>query len=177
MALIRGYRGAEPLLARGAWLAENAAVIGDVEIGEDANIWYGCVVRGDVGRVRIGRGANLQDMSCVHMTEELSSGIIGDDVSIGHGVIIHGAVIEAGALIGMGSVLMDNVRIGEQSIVGAGSLLTANTVIPPRSMAFGRPARVVRPLSPEECLAGRQTARKYVRLARTHEAERESARR
>src|SRR5690606_6694567 len=103
-----------------------------------------------------------------HMTENLSDAIIEDEVSVGHAVIIHGAMIEGGALIGMGSVVMDNARVGEEAIVGAGSLVTGNTKIPPRTLALGRPARVVRELTSEEARAGRTTADKYVKLGHIH---------
>lgn len=166
MGLVKRYKEIAPTLAAGVWLAETAAVIGDVVLGEDTNVWYGSVIRGDVGAVRIGCRVNVQDLSCIHMTEKLSSSIIEDDVSIGHGVIVHGARIERGVLVGMGTILMDNAVIGEQAIVGAGSLVTAGTVIPPRTLALGRPARVIRPLREDEIGAGEHTARKYVRLAR-----------
>jgi carbonic anhydrase/acetyltransferase-like protein (isoleucine patch superfamily) len=171
MALIKAYRGIRPQLGKRVFLAESASVTGDVVVGDDCNIWYGCVVRGDVGKIRFGRRVNLQDLSCVHTTENLSEALVDDDVSMGHGVILHGAIIEAGVLVGMGSVLMDNARIGAQSIIGAGSLVTAGTIIPPRSLAFGRPAKVVRSLDDKELLAGKSTAEKYVKLGREHGAE------
>lgn len=166
MGLVKRYKDVAPTLGAGVWLAETAAVIGDVVLGPDTNVWYGTVIRGDVGAVRIGCRVNLQDLCCVHMTENVSTSIIDDDVSLGHGVIVHGARVERGALIGMGSILMDNAVVGEQTIVGAGSLVTAGTVLPPRVLALGRPARVVRPLRDDELEAGLKTARKYVRLAR-----------
>lgn len=166
MGLVKRYKEAVPTLASGVWLAETAAVIGDVVLGEDTNVWYGTVIRGDVGAVRIGKRVNLQDLCCVHMTERISTASIDDDVSLGHGVIVHGARVERGALIGMGSILMDNAVVGEQTIVGAGSLVTVGTILPPRVLAHGRPARVVRPLREDELEAGLKTAQKYVRLAR-----------
>jgi len=165
MGLVKRYRQVAPRLGAGVWLAETAAVIGDVVLGEGTNVWYGSVIRGDVGAVVIGSRVNVQDLCCIHMTENLSSSIIEDEVSLGHGVIVHGARIETGALIGMGTIVMDNAVIGAESIVGAGSLVTAGTIIPPRVLALGRPARVVRPLRDDEVDAGRKTARKYVRLA------------
>jgi carbonic anhydrase/acetyltransferase-like protein (isoleucine patch superfamily) len=126
------------------------------------------VLRGDVGEIRIGQRVNVQDLTCIHMTENLSRTIVEDEVSIGHSVVIHGAIIEGGALIGMGSVVMDNARVGEEAIIGAGSLVTGNMIIPPRTLAMGRPARVVRELSGEEILAGRTTAAKYVKLGQIH---------
>jgi len=166
LAVVKKYRAIAPTLGAGVWLAETSAVIGDVVLGDDTNVWYGSVIRGDVGAVRIGQRVNVQDLCCIHMTENLSSSIIEDDVSLGHGVIVHGARIRRGALIGMGSIVMDNAEIGEQSIIGAGSLVTADTVIPPRTLALGRPARVVRPLREDETGWGWNTAQKYVRLAK-----------
>lgn len=171
MAIVRAFRGVSPQMGEGVFLAENASVSGDVQLGDDCNIWYGCVVRGDVGKIRFGKRVNLQDLSCVHTTENVSESILEDDVSVGHGVILHGAIVESGVLVGMGSILMDNARVGAQSIIGAGSLVTAGTIIPPRSLAFGRPARVVRALDEREMLAGQRTAEKYVRLGRDHQKE------
>lgn len=168
MAVVRAYGKVEPRFGARVWLAETATIVGDVELGDDTNIWFGTVIRGDVGKVRIGHSVNVQDMSCIHMTQGTSDAIIADEVSIGHGVIIHGGIIEAGALIGMGSILLDNARIGEEALVGAGSLVTSGTVIPPRTLALGRPAKVVRELSAEEAKAGRATAAKYMALARDH---------
>lgn len=165
-ALVKPFEGHTPVFGRGVRLAENATVVGDVVLGDGVNLWYGGVVRGDVGKVRIGRNANLQDLCCVHMTKYKSDAILGDDVSIGHGAIIHGAIVEDGVLVGMGAIVMDNARIGEQSIVGAGSLVTQDVVVPPRSLVMGRPARVVRPLKDEELLAGFKTAERYLGLAR-----------
>ncbi len=168
MAIIRTFEGTAPKLERGVFLADNVSVIGDVHIGEDSNLWYGTVVRGDVGRVRIGRRVNIQDLTMVHMTESLSEALIDDDVSIGHTAIIHGAILERGVLVGMGAIVMDNARIGENSVVGAGSLVTGGKEIPPGVLAMGRPAKVIRDLRPEELLYGRNTAEKYVKLARKH---------
>lgn len=170
-ALVKAYRGILPVLKQGCFLADNATVVGDVELGEDANVWYGAVLRGDVGKIRIAAGANIQDLACVHMTKNRSNAIIGECVSVGHSAIVHGAIIDPGALIGMGAIVMDNARIGEESLIGAGSLVTEGTVIPPRTLALGRPAKVVRELSPEEALAGRRTAERYLGLAAEHRAE------
>lgn len=169
MAVIRRFREHVPVLGERIFLADGVAVVGDVVIGDDTNIWYGTVIRGDVGKVRIGARVNVQDLSCIHMTTGISDAIIMDEASIGHGVIVHGAIVESGALVGMGCVLMDNARIGEEALIGAGSLVTSGTHIPPRTLAHGRPARVIRDLTPEECGAGRATSKKYVGLARFHQ--------
>jgi carbonic anhydrase/acetyltransferase-like protein (isoleucine patch superfamily) len=168
MALVLPYLSIHPDIADGVFLASTVQVIGDVVIGEDANIWYGTVIRGDVGAVRIGKRANIQDLCCLHMTKHISTTVIGDDVSIGHSVIVHGATVEDGALIGMGCILMDNAVIGADAIVGAGSLVTGGVHIPPRTLALGRPARVVRELTDEELGAGRRTSERYLGLAQDH---------
>jgi carbonic anhydrase/acetyltransferase-like protein (isoleucine patch superfamily) len=168
MALVLPYLGTTPRIGTGVFLAATCSVVGDIEIGDDSNIWYGCVLRGDVGKIRIGKRVNVQDLTCIHMTENLSASIIEDEVSIGHSVVIHGAIIEGGVLVGMGSVVMDNAHIGQEAIIGAGSLVTGNTKIPPRTLAVGRPARVVRELSADEIRAGRATATKYVKLGQVH---------
>lgn len=170
-ALVKAYRGISPRLGDGCFLADNATVVGDVELGGGVNVWYGAVLRGDVGKIRIAQGANIQDLACVHMTKNRSNAIIGESVSVGHGAIVHGAMIEPGALIGMGVILMDNARIGEECLIGAGALVTEGTVIPPRSLALGRPARVIRQLSAEEAQAGRRTAERYLGLAAEHRIE------
>jgi gamma-carbonic anhydrase len=164
-ALVKAFEGISPQIGSGVRLAENATVVGDVVLGEGVNVWYGSVIRADVGRVRVGRNANLQDLCCIHMTKYKSDSILGDDVSIGHAAIVHGAIIEEGVLVGMGAIVMDNARIGAQSIVGAGSLVTENVVIPPRSLVLGRPGRVVRTLTDVEILAGAHTSQRYLGLA------------
>jgi carbonic anhydrase/acetyltransferase-like protein (isoleucine patch superfamily) len=168
MALVKPFEGFMPVIGQNVRLAENATIVGDVELGDGLNLWYGGVIRGDVGKVRIGKNANLQDLCCVHMTKYRSDAILGESVSVGHSAIIHGAVVEDGVLIGMGAIVMDNAVIGEQSIVGAGSLVTQGVTIPPRSLVMGRPARVIRPLDEEEVQAGRKTAERYLGLASSH---------
>lgn len=168
MALIKAYREVLPRMGAGVRLAENSTIIGDVELGEGVNLWYGCVLRGDVGKIVIGKKSNLQDLCCVHMTKHKSDAILGEEVSVGHAAIVHGAIIEDGVLVGMGAVVMDNARIGEGSIVGAGALVTGGVVIPPRSLVIGRPAKVVRPLREDEWEAGRKTCARYLGLAEEH---------
>ena len=167
-ALLRSYRGVVPKVPESVFLADSVSVIGEVTLGERVNIWYGSVLRGDVGRIEIGEESNIQDLCCLHMTKHRSHTLIGTRVSIGHGAIIHGAQIEDEALIGMGVCLMDNVRVGAQSIVGAGTLVTGDTVIPPRSLVLGRPGKVIRRLAEEECQAGLKTSQRYLGLAEDH---------
>jgi len=167
-AIVRGFAGKLPRLGVGVFLADTAVVIGDVELGDDVNVWYGSVLRGDVGFVRIGARSNIQDLSMVHMTTALSNAEIGEDVTVGHGVIVHGARVESGALVGMGAILLDNCVIGEEAWVAAGSLVSSRTEVPPRTLVRGSPARVVRELNDEEAQRGRLTALHYLDLARGH---------
>jgi carbonic anhydrase/acetyltransferase-like protein (isoleucine patch superfamily) len=169
--IIRKYRGIAPVIERGVYLAPTAAVVGDVSIGEESSIWYGAVLRGDVGRIRIGRRTNVQDLACIHMSKDISSAEIDDHVTIGHGAVIHGARIETGALIGIGSILLDNAVIGAESLVAAGSLVAADFVAPPRVLVRGSPAKVVRDLTEEEWTLGRRLAERYVGVARDHASE------
>lgn len=168
MALIKSFGGVAPLLGKNVFVAENATIVGDVQIGDEANIWYGAVLRGDVGAIRIGPRTSIQDLAMCHMTTGLSNTIIGADVTVGHGVMIHGAEVRDGAVIGLGSILMDQVIVGEEAMVGAGSLLVGKLVVPPRTLVFGRPAKVVRDLTPEELVANRVFTPRYVRLAQGH---------
>jgi carbonic anhydrase/acetyltransferase-like protein (isoleucine patch superfamily) len=170
-AIVRAYRGITPRLARSVYLAPTASVIGDVEIGEDSSVWYGAVLRGDVGRIRIGRRTNVQDLACLHMSLDQSHAVIGDDVTIGHNAVIHGALVEAGALIGIGAILLDNAVIGSEAMVAAGAVVPPKMIVPPRTLARGQPARIVRELSEEEWHLGKKLAERYVGVARDHRAE------
>ena len=160
--LIRPHKGIHPKIGERVFIAETAAVIGDVEIGDDSSIWYGTVVRGDVFHIRIGAGTNIQDNCTIHVTNGTWPTIIAENVSIGHGVIAHGCRIGSGCLIGMGARILDDVEIGEESLVGAGALITEGTRIPPRSLVLGMPARVRRGLSVEEIRRVRQNALNYI---------------
>ncbi len=166
--IIRPYKGKAPKIAETAFIAEGAVIIGDVEIGEHASVWYNCVLRADVGYIRLGARSNVQDGSCVHMTSELSHAVIGEDVTVGHNAVIHGATVHDGALIGMGSILLDNAVIGRESLVAAGSVVPPRMVVPPYSMVRGQPAKVVRELGEDERLEGRRGAEHYLELAAEH---------
>jgi carbonic anhydrase/acetyltransferase-like protein (isoleucine patch superfamily) len=168
MALVYAFDGKAPKLARGAWLAPNATVIGDVELDEDASVWFGAVVRGDIGPIRIGARTNVQDLACLHLTGGLSVTTVGCDVTIGHGAILHGCRVGDGCLIGMGSVLLDNCVIGEGSFVAARSLVTPNKIIPPGSFVVGAPARVLRKVTADEARYGPEGAAHYVEAARKY---------
>ena len=170
MPIVRAFSGKLPEIADDAFLAENATVIGNVVVGSEASVWYGAVVRGDCGYIRIGARSNVQDLSCIHMTTDVSNTEISVEVTIGHGVIVHGAKIGDGALIGMGSVLLDNCEIGAEALVAAGSVVPPRMVVPPRVLVRGSPAKVIRDLRPDELVLGRDGARVYVELARGHRA-------
>ncbi|HLR58972.1 MAG TPA: gamma carbonic anhydrase family protein [Pseudogracilibacillus sp.] len=143
------YKGIKPKIHPSVFVAKNADIIGDVTIDEGSSIWFQTVLRGDVAPTRIGKRVNIQDLSLVHQSPD-SPVIIEDDVTIGHQVTLHGCTIRKNALIGMGSLILDNVEIGENAFIGAGSLLSPGTVIPPNTMAFGRPARVIRDLTDKD---------------------------
>ena len=166
--IVRPYRGISPRLGSGVYLAPTAAVVGDVEIGDESSVWYGAVMRGDVGKVRIGKRTNVQDLACIHMSLDLSNAEIGDEVTIGHQATIHGAKIEDGALIGIGSIVLDNAVIGSEACVGAGALVPAGMQVPPRVLVVGQPARIKRDLTEEEWLLGRRLALRYVGVAHEH---------
>lgn len=163
--MIGWYKGKYPRMAMNVFVAPNAAVIGDVVIGDHSSVWFGSVVRGDVNYIRIGSYTNLQDNSVIHVTTDKYPTIIGDEVTMGHRVLVHGCVIGSRCLIGMGSILMDGVEIGDESLVAAGAVVTPGTRVPPRSLVRGFPARVVRELSEEEVAEIKRLAKHYANLA------------
>lgn len=168
MKVIRAYGGKAPKIAPSAFIADNVVIIGDVEIGEHASVWYNSVLRADVGMIRIGARSNVQDGSCLHMTTDLSHALIGEEVTVGHNAIVHGATVEDGALIGMGAILLDNARIGRESLVAAGSVVPPGMVVPPYSLVRGQPGKVARELDAVQRLEGRRGAAHYVELAAEH---------
>jgi len=150
MALIKSVRGFTPQIGENTFLADNATVIGDVIIGNNCSIWFNAVLRGDVNSIRIGNRVNIQDGSVIHTLYEKSVTEIGDDVSIGHNVVIHGAKIEDGALIGMGAIILDHAVIGEGSIIAAGAVVLSNTIVEPGSIYAGIPAKFVKKVDSEQ---------------------------
>ena len=150
MALIKSGRGFTPQIGKDTFLAENATIVGDVVVGEGCSIWFNAVLRGDVNSIRIGNGVNIQDGSVLHTLYEKSTIEIGDNVSIGHNVTIHGARIEDGALIGMGAVVLDHAVVGEGAIIAAGSVVLSKTVVEPGSIYAGVPAKFVKKVDPEQ---------------------------
>ncbi len=171
MALIMPLGGKTPRLGRGVFVAPNAAVIGDVELGDEASVWFGAVLRGDIGWIRIGARSNVQDLACVHLTDGVSNTLVGADVTIGHGAILHGCTIGDGCLVGMGSILLDNCEIGAGSLIAAGSLVPPRTIVPPRSLVRGSPAKVIREVTDAEGRMGPDGAAHYVVDARRFLAE------
>ena len=168
MAIIREFGGKQPRIAEDVFLAENAVITGDVEIGQSASIWYGAVLRGDVGEIAIGARTNVQDLAVIHTTGGVSTAWIGEDVTIGHGAIVHGARVGARSLIGMGAIVLDNAEIGEEVLVAAGALVPPGMKVPSGSMVRGSPGKVVRELTTEERAGGRLSAEHYVELARAY---------
>lgn len=150
MALIKSVRGFTPKIGEGSFLADNATIIGDVTMGEGCSVWFNTVLRGDVNTITIGDRVNIQDGSVLHTLYEKSTIEIGDDVSIGHNVTIHGAKVHDLALIGMGSVLLDHAEVGEGAIVAAGSVVTGKTKIGPHEMWAGAPAKFIKMVDPNQ---------------------------
>src|SRR5215213_3416160 len=150
MQMIKSFQNLSPRIHETAFIAENAVIIGDVEIGEDSSVWYGSIIRGDVNHIRIGARTNIQDACVLHVTARTHPTILEDEITLGHRVTLHGCYVETGCLIGIGAIVMDGVRVGRNSLVGAGSLVTPHIEIPPRSLVLGSPARVKRELSDAE---------------------------
>ena len=150
MALIIPLRGFDPVIGQDCFLAENATVIGDVVMGDGCSVWFNAVLRGDVNSIRIGNRVNIQDGSVLHTLYQKSTIEIGNDVSIGHNVTIHGAKIHDFALIGMGAVVMDDAEVGEGALVAAGSVVLARTKIGPNELWGGAPAKFIKMVEPEK---------------------------
>jgi carbonic anhydrase/acetyltransferase-like protein (isoleucine patch superfamily) len=171
MGNILSFGGVAPVLGRGVFIAPGAQIIGNVTIGDESSVWFNAVLRGDVGAIVIGARSNVQDLSMVHMTFGMSVARIGDDCTIGHGVTLHGCEIGNRCLIGMGSVILDNVKIGDDAVIAAGTLLTPRMVIPPGSLVLGRPGKVVRPATEKERRLGPDGAAHYAESAKQYAAE------
>ncbi len=150
MAIIKSVRGFTPKIGKDCFIADNAVIVGDVTIGDECSIWFSTVLRGDVNTITIGNRVNIQDGSVLHTLYEKSTIEIGDDVSLGHNVVIHGAKIHDYALIGMGAIVMDNAVVGEGALVAAGSVVLSNTVIGPHEMWAGAPAKFIKMVEPEK---------------------------
>ena len=162
--IFESFRNTCPKVHPTVRAAKNAVLLGNVVVKENASIWYGAIIRGDVAPIVIGANSNIQDGCILHNSTDTPT-IIGKNVSVGHGTILHGCTIEDNCLIGMGAILLDGCIIGEGSIIAAGSLITGRTVIPPGSMVMGSPGKVVRTLRPDEMLRNLNTAQKYIALS------------
>jgi carbonic anhydrase/acetyltransferase-like protein (isoleucine patch superfamily) len=165
--MIYEYKGTRPLIGQDVFIAPTAVIIGNVEIGDRASIWYGVVLRGDEGKIIIGPGSNVQDNSVIHTTPELPT-ILKENVTIGHGALLEGCTIESGAVIGMGAIILHQVVVGEQAMIAAGSVVTPGTQIPRRTLAAGAPAVVKKELSGIALSSVENNARIYRELAQSY---------
>jgi carbonic anhydrase/acetyltransferase-like protein (isoleucine patch superfamily) len=169
--MIRPFRSIHPTVHPSAFIDISAQVIGDVHIGAESSIWMCAVARGDVNSIRIGARTNLQDLTVVHVMSRTHPTIVGDDVTVGHGAVLHGCTIEDRCLIGMGAILLNGCRIGSGSIVAAGTVVPEGMVVPPGSMVMGVPAKVRRPVTPEEDASIKRYADNYVRYRLDFQAD------
>ena len=167
-ATILSYKGKKPAIAESAFIAPNCAVIGDVEIGEMASIWYSCTLRGDVHEIRIGAGSNVQDGTVIHGVDGEYGSYIGANVTVGHAVIIHGCIIEDGCLIGMGATVMEGAVVEKGAWIAAGALVTPGKRIGAGELWIGSPAKYLRPVKPEEAQHIVWVATHYQDLAAEH---------
>jgi carbonic anhydrase/acetyltransferase-like protein (isoleucine patch superfamily) len=163
------YNGVMPEIAEDVFIAEGARVIGDVTIGPGSSVWYNTVIRGDIAPVVIGKNTNIQDNSTIHVDRGMPA-IIGDNVSVGHGAVVHGCTVGDGALVAIHATVLSGAVIGAGSIVGAGAVVGEGKVIPPGSLALGVPAKVVRSLTAEDAERTARTVRSYAALAQEHRA-------
>jgi carbonic anhydrase/acetyltransferase-like protein (isoleucine patch superfamily) len=164
---IHNYGDRKPKIAPTAFIADGVQIIGGVEIGENASILFNTVLRGDINDIRVGACSNIQDNSTLHVADEWAC-IVGDYVTVGHGVNLHGCVIEDEVVVGMGAIVMNGVVVGRQSTIGAGALIPPNTKIPPRSLVVGVPAKVTKELSEEQATGNKYWAEKYMRVTRKY---------
>jgi len=169
--MIKPFRGIHPRIHPTAFVEESAQVIGDVHLGEESSIWFNAVVRGDVHYIRIGDRTNIQGNSVIHVRNDSHPTILEDEVTVGHSVTLHGCYVEKGSLIGIGSIVLDDVRVGAFSLVAAGSLVSPGTVIPPRSLVMGLPAKVKRELTEAEVNDLSVFWKNYVEYTKMYKAE------
>jgi gamma-carbonic anhydrase len=169
--MIRTYNGITPHIAQTAFIEASAQIIGDVHVGEQSSVWFNCVLRGDVYHIRVGSHSNIQDGTIIHVTSGRFATIIGDGVTVGHAAVLHGCTIKDRVLVGIGAIVLDNVTVGEESFIAAGSLVTPGTVIPPRSMVMGSPAKVRREVTDEEVALINRHWQSYVEYKATYQAE------
>ena len=163
------HLGKKPDTNRATFVAGNATVVGDVVLGPQSSVFYGAVLRGDINEIRVGEGTNIQDNAIVHLADDAGAHI-GAWCTIGHAAIIHACTIGDECLVGMGATVLDHAKIGARSLIGANSLVPQSFACPPGSLVYGSPAKIVRPLTDEEQRALRQSAEKYVEVAKAHAA-------
>lgn len=169
--MLRPFRGVQPQLDPSVYVAPSASIIGDVHIGPRSSVWFGAVIRGDVFHIRIGSETSIQDNTVVHVTHDRFATHVGNRVTVGHSVTLHGCTIGDLCIIGMGATILDQVEVGERCIVGAGSLLTPGTKVPPGHLVVGAPARIKRALSEAEIEWLAASAAHYVELGRIYAQE------
>ena len=166
--MILEFEGKHPRVDPTVFVAENSLIIGDVELGEGTNVWFFCLLRGDVNSIRVGTGCNIQDGCILHVGSDHFPLVMESDVVLGHRVTAHGCHIGRGALIGIGATVLNGARIGEEAIVGAGSVVTTGAVIPPRTLALGTPAKPVRDLTERDFAMMKRTRRNYNNLMQAY---------
>lgn len=169
--MILPYKNILPKLGKDVWIADNAIVAGDIEMGEESNVWFGVMMRGDVHEIRIGKRTNIQDNAVVHVTRGVSGTYIGDEVTVGHGAILHACTIEDRCLVGMGAIILDQAKMKAGSMLAAGAVLTPRKTVPSGQLWGGNPARYMRDMTDEEKAFLPKSADNYVRLAKEYDAD------
>jgi carbonic anhydrase/acetyltransferase-like protein (isoleucine patch superfamily) len=167
MTEMTGLRHNPSLIHPEAWVAPNATLTAHVELGKNASVWFGAVLRGDVEPISVGEGSNIQDLCCLHADPGFPC-IIGKRVTVGHRAIIHGAIIDDEALIGMGAIILNGAKIGSHSIIGAGALIPEGRIIPPRSLVVGVPAKATREVTDDEIEKLRRSAQRYIEASQRY---------
>ena len=172
--LIRAYKGMTPKIDDDVFVAENAVIIGDVEIGKNSSVWYGCVLRGDVEKIRVGERSNIQDGTIVHVTSKRFGTYIGNDVLVGHNAVIHGCTLKDGAFVGMGAIVLDGAVVETGAMVAAGALVTPGKVVKAGELWGGNPAKKMRDLTPEQMAGLKKGTDHYVDVAKQYLSEEKS---
>ena len=166
--MLKSFYGKFPKIPKSCYVSESVDIIGDVTFGENVNVWFGTVIRGDMNYIKVDDNSNIQDNSVIHVTTNVSPTIIGKGVTVGHNAIVHGAKINDFCLIGMGSIIMDEVIIGEGSIIAAGCVIPQKMIIPPRSLVMGLPAKIKRKTTNEEYMMIIERSNHYIDFARKY---------
>ena len=169
--MIKHFQDKLPKIHESVFIAETAVIIGDVEIGAESSVWYGCILRGDVNYIRIGERVNIQDASVIHVSSKTHPTILEDEITLGHRVTLHGCYVETNCLIGIGAIVLDGARVGKNSLVAAGSLVTPDTQIPPGSLVMGSPAKVKRQLNDDEIYNLARFWQNYTKLLKIYKTD------